>query len=429
MSIARMHNDGARAFGALRPLFRSVGGPVFSTILLLTAVFVLYLFDQRAEKIFSLPQTAAEASAEDLVAFFRTSDMLAEGRAAETYVADRFRDGLAAHHQGMLWLNPPHAFFLVAPLSGADYGAVKAAVIALTALSLFLIARMAGAPPLTIAALVLSPAAFASVLVMQSGALVALGLLAALRFAATRPIAAGFILAVLTVKPQYGLMAPVFLAASGHWRAFGSAAGFTALFAALSVAFWGAAPWAAFIDSAAGGAIRDHAGTLHRDWITIAETVGKLDGDKGARAAAQIATVAIAAAAVFFSARRQPKDLAIGLALLASAIASPSLWVYDWPIVCAGLLMLTRVNRLWPAHLQLLAGLVWIGPLYSLGLLTKESSLIAPVLLALALAAFWLWGERLRGRFEAPSSAPASSQRPFLFQAPRRRPRDLPRPI
>lgn len=394
MTIADVRNAAAHGLGAVQPLVRGAGGPVFTTILVLTAAFTLYLFALRAEKIFHFPRAAADASAEDLVAFFRTGDMLAEGRAAETYAADSFRDGLAAGHQGMLWLNPPQAFVLAAPLAGADYGAVKAAMIALTALALLTIARIAGAPPMIALTLVLSPAAFASALVMQSGALVALGLLAAMKLAATRPIAAGLILAALTMKPQYGLMAPVFLIASGHWRTIGSAAGSTALLAALSVAIWGAAPWAAFIESAAGGAIREHAGTLHRDWITIAESAGKLGAGKDARAVAQLATIAVAAPVVFFAARRWPRDVAIGFALMASAIASPSLWIYDWPIVCAGVLMLARGDRPWPAHLQLLAGLLWIGPLYSLGLLTKESSLIAPFLLALSLAAFWRWGER-----------------------------------
>ncbi len=404
-SVVAIAGDAAKAIGPRtlpRAWFAGAGGPAFAVVLVLASAFTVALLDLRASKIFTLPQSAAEASAEDLVAFFRAGAMAAEDRAAQAYDASAFREGLAPQHQGMLWLNPPHALLVVTPLGAAPYGMAKLALIALSALSLALIARMAKAPPWLSATLLISPAAFASLLVMQTGPLIAVGLLAALKLAGPRPIAAGLVLALLTMKPQYGLIAPVFLVALGHWRAIGAAAIFSALFVALSIALFGTAPWAAFFDSLTGGAISAHAGNLHRDMLSAASTLAKLGMSSSIGVAGQAATILLGGLAVFIAARRWPQDGAIGFALLVSAAASPSLWVYDWPLVAAGLLMLVRASAgaPWPAPLQLAAGFLWLGPLYSLGLGTIASSLIAPLLLALTLVLAWFWGGALRARPE-----------------------------
>lgn len=361
------------------------GGPVFALIILLSSFFSLALFDLRAGKIFSLPPNAAEAGAEDLVAFFRTADMAAEGRAADAYDAGAFREGLSDRHDGMLWLNPPHALLLVAPLDGASYAAAKITILALTFLSLVLIALLARAPCWMAAALAVSPAAFASLLVMQTGALVALGLLSAFLLAKSRPLAAGLILALLTVKPQYGLIAPVFLAALGYWRALGGAALLTTSLIGLSVAAYGVSPWAAFIESIAGGAISVHGANLHRDMVSAGSSLMKLGAGDFSIVGQAVALFACAAVTCI-AARRFQREAAIGIALVASAAASPSLWVYDWPLVAAGLYMLLRSSAPWPPLMQAGAGLLWLGPLYSLGIGTMASSLIAPTFLALTLA-------------------------------------------
>ena len=371
------------------------GGVVFAVILILSSLFTATLFDLRARKIFSLPASPAEAGAEDLVAFYRASDMAAEGLAAGAYVAEDFREGLSERHRGMLWLNPPHALLAIAPLQGVSYGAAKLSLLALTAISLVLIARLAKAPWWMAAALVMSPAAFAALLVLQTGALVALGLLAALALAGPRPVATGLILALLTMKPQYGLMAPVFLAASGHWRAIGWGAAFTSTLVVLSVSLFGVAPWIAFFESAADGAISAHAGNLHRDMVSAGSTLLKL-GAGPISGAGQFAVIILCAALTAIAARSLPREAAIGVALLASAAASPSLWVYDWSLIAAGLMLLARATPPWPPSLQLAAGFLWIGPFYSLGLATMASSLIAPSLLALTLACFATW--RLRAQ-------------------------------
>lgn len=372
------------------------GGLLFAAALISSAIFSFMLFDLHADKIFVLPQSIGEAPAEDIAAFWRAGHMALEGAAPAAYDADAFRAGLPAPNDGLLWLYPPHFLLLTAPLAALPYPAFKAVWIAVSVLSLLACVRLTAPKPLFYAATLLSPAAFASFLAMQAGPMVAAGLAAALVNAERRPVVAGIILAFLTMKPQFGLLAPLFLVAIGAWRAFVVAAIASMALMALSAALFGGGVWIEFFKYFLGGGLGDHSLLIHRDMVTVNQTIGKLGGDVLLRDAAQIFAIFAGGIAVYAAARRWRRDMAIAFTLLASAFVSPSLWVYDWPLVAAGLLMATRAASPWPVAVQLGAAALWAAPLISLGFATMQSSLVAPAIFAATLAGFWLWGERLR---------------------------------
>lgn len=365
------------------------GGRTFLGFLIASTIFCFGLFVLRADKFLFLPNDIANASAEDLIAFWRASQMALAGEAAAAYDRLAFQAVLTPPNNTLLWWNPPHAFLLIWPLSLAPYGVAKLIWMAGSLAALAGIAKLSRASALGLAAILISPAAFASLLILQSGPFIALGLLAALLMADRRPLLCGLLLALLTVKPQYGLMAPVFLAAIGAWRAFGAAAAFTALLAFASALLFGLESWRAFFAAPFG----DHlTAVLHRDMVAIGHSLQKAGLSESLALAAQALTIVGCGAAVWIAARRAPREIAIGVALLAAALASPSVWVYDWPLVAAGLLMLARTTSPWPISLQIAAGLAWLGPLYSLGLTTMTSSLAAPVTLIATFAlASWLF--------------------------------------
>jgi hypothetical protein len=68
-------------------------------------------------------------------------------------------------------------------------------------------------------------------------------------FIERRPVLAGIFLGLLTYKPHLGLLFPLVLAASGHWRVFFVASIVGALMAALSWLAFGTVTWIAFFDS------------------------------------------------------------------------------------------------------------------------------------------------------------------------------------
>lgn len=388
---------------------RVAGGRLIAVVLVLSAVFVLALANAHAGKIFAFPDDIAAAGKEDLVAFWRASRMALAGAAADAYDPARFQEALPDSARELLFLNPPHFFLLIWPLAAFSYGSVKAfwMLASAGALAGIALALWRSWPPRAYLALALifSPAAYASTLVLQTGPFIALGLLAALLCARDRPILAGLLLALLTVKPQYLLLAPVFLAARGEWRAMIWAGVFTAALVALSAAAFGLESWGAFFASL-GDVHAEHTRALKRDMLTIHQTVGKLGGGDGLRAFVQILLTGLSALAVFAASRRWRRDAAAGLALLASAFVAPSLWVYDWPLVAAGLLVMARCCGPWPIAVQILAGLLWIAPLYSLGIATMQSAIAAPTLLAATLAAFYFWtsARERAGRLTDPAA-------------------------
>jgi hypothetical protein len=64
-----------------------------------------------------------------------------------------------------------------------------------------------------------------------------------------RPILAGILFGLLAYKPQFGLLIPFVLAASGRWRTFGAAAATVAALALVSTLAFGMDVWRAFLDS------------------------------------------------------------------------------------------------------------------------------------------------------------------------------------
>jgi Glycosyltransferase family 87 len=65
-----------------------------------------------------------------------------------------------------------------------------------------------------------------------------------------RPVAAGMLFGLLAYKPQFGMMIPLVLAATGRWRSFAAAAATVALLVLAATLAFGPSIWAAFFDSA-----------------------------------------------------------------------------------------------------------------------------------------------------------------------------------
>jgi alpha-1,2-mannosyltransferase len=93
------------------------------------------------------------------------------------------------------------------------------------------------------------PAVFINLGHGQNGFLTAALLGGALAVLDRRPIVAGLLLGLLAYKPQFGLMMPLVLAASGHWRSFAAAAATVALLALATTLAFGPDVWRAFLES------------------------------------------------------------------------------------------------------------------------------------------------------------------------------------
>jgi hypothetical protein len=83
----------------------------------------------------------------------------------------------------------------------------------------------------------------------QNGFLTAALIGGALALLDRRPIVAGILFGLLVYKPQFGLMIPIVLAASGRWRCFAAAAATVAVLTLATTLAFGFEIWLAFADS------------------------------------------------------------------------------------------------------------------------------------------------------------------------------------
>jgi len=83
----------------------------------------------------------------------------------------------------------------------------------------------------------------------QNGFLTAALVGAALVILDRRPLVAGILFGLLAYKPQFGLMIPLVLAASGRWRCFAAAAATVGFLGVASTLAFGPHIWNAFLDS------------------------------------------------------------------------------------------------------------------------------------------------------------------------------------
>ncbi|MGZ9719232.1 glycosyltransferase family 87 protein [Rhizobium miluonense] len=158
--------------------------------------------------------------------------MALKGNVAYLFDAEAYRRELrlllSPLMQNQEWSYPPSMLLIGVPLAGLP---IFIAYIIWTLGTLFLL--FVATKPLGLVwwarvLIVVSPATMVDVIFGQNGALTTALLLSGLLLAPSRPIIAGILFGLLTVKPQLGVLVPFCLLASGNYRAFLSA-GVTAL--------------------------------------------------------------------------------------------------------------------------------------------------------------------------------------------------------
>ncbi len=147
------------------------------------------------------------------------------------------------------WLYPPFFLLVAAALARLPYLGALALWQSAT-VPLYLAATRAILPRRETILLALAfPAVFVDLTHGQNGFFSAALLGAALLVLDKRPLVAGILIGMLAYKPQFGVLIPLVLAASGRWRAFGAAAATVAALAVASSAAFGIGVWRAFFDS------------------------------------------------------------------------------------------------------------------------------------------------------------------------------------
>lgn len=94
----------------------------------------------------------------------------------------------------------------------------------------------------------LSPAIWLSVLLGQNGAIIAALFIGGLHYSDKKPILAGILFGLLTMKPHLGILIPFILIISGNWRTFFSAAVTTIILILTTYLMFGIEVWRGFFE-------------------------------------------------------------------------------------------------------------------------------------------------------------------------------------
>lgn len=345
----------------------------------------------------------------DYVAFNVAAREAAAGHAAALYDPKAFEESLQrlgppVKKFGLTFQYPPSYLFLILPL--ALFGFVPGFIVwaGAGAAAFFASLRAAGVRGLFLFVILTAPSTFHAVITGQNGFLTAALLIAAGYHADRRPILAGLAAALLTVKPQFGVLLPVAYLAAGCWRAFLTAAAGAVLLAGASVLTFGLTSWAAFIsafhlasDNLAGGRF-----PLFK--MATAFAAARMAGLPVAAAYALQIAFAFAAALLVGLVWRRVKDADLRAAVLCAAafLATPYGYYYEFVILAFPLAVVARraLEEGWLQYEQWIVAALFIAPLWLPGE-TRHYGLSYAFLIVLAVLACVL--RRLRPKLETDS--------------------------
>jgi hypothetical protein len=146
------------------------------------------------------------------------------------------------------WSYPPHYMLLGAPFAFLNYYVALALFLAIS-IGLYWYFVIQEFPETAHQkAMWFTPLFFLFALCGQFSAIIAVIFVVIFKQIDKRPILTGCLIALLTIKPQIGLLIPLFLIMTGRWKVFISASMATIAFLGLSILIHGLEPWITYIE-------------------------------------------------------------------------------------------------------------------------------------------------------------------------------------
>ena len=160
---------------------------------------------------------------------------------------DAIRDLLGYSLNGQNWSYPPSVMLLAALFGQLGY-LTALAIWTVIGVALFVaVARRNVSDWRVLLPVLISPAALMCLISGQSAFVTGTLLISVFALMDRRPLAAGVLIGLLTIKPQLGMLFPIFLIASGRWRVFAAAAMTSIALVVLTTAIFGHQVWLDFI--------------------------------------------------------------------------------------------------------------------------------------------------------------------------------------
>lgn len=240
------------------------------------------------------------------------------------------------------WMYPPTFILLVLPLAYLPYLVAWAGWLGITALPYLLTLRRILPDRLGLPFALAAPPAFFNLMYGQTGFLTAGLIGSGLLLLRDRPLWAGVLIGLASVKPHFGLLIPFALLAGGHWRAFGAASASVLALIALSALMLGDDPWFAFIGTSLAHAEAFSIGAFALPAMVTPWSAARLAGMTVVQASALQALVGALMLAivtwVWWRGRRHPGSHGLQAAVLciATPLALPLAFLYDLALIVPG---------------------------------------------------------------------------------------------
>lgn len=237
------------------------------------------------------------------------------------------------------WMYPPTFILVIAPLAYLPYLLSWCIWLIATAVPYLAAIRQILPAPLAWPFALAAPPAFFNAMYGQTGFLTA-GLIGlGLALLDRRPLWAGLLIGLASVKPHFGVLVPLALIAGGHWRAFAAATLTVIGTIAASVFAFGDDPWFGFIGTSLFNLGGFAAGAYNFQAMTTILSSLRLAGFTQETAwLAQSASAALMAIVVTWTwrcgrARPDTRGLQAAILCLATPLALPMTYLYDLVLV------------------------------------------------------------------------------------------------
>ncbi len=307
------------------------------------------------------------------------------GDAAGVYDAARYWEALRVQFHADIpqhfWPYPPHALLICAPVAALPYLPAYLVWMGVSLVTFLLAAR--GMVPQW-RWLAFAPAAAVNLLLGQNGFLTAALFLWGMT--ARRAWWAGLALALLTMKPQLGLLIPVALLAEKNWRVIGWTVGLTAAVLLLTTLLFGSAVWPAWL-----AGLRVHEGLVATGsglflwFMASAFGAARVLGLSATTGLLWHLPLLLVASAAVWRAYRAGAPQRLAVLIAATLLATPHLYAYDLNLLSVALLLLPAATT---RGTVLLRSVLWGVPLLLIPC-NAAGLPVAPLLLALLLRLAW----------------------------------------
>jgi Glycosyltransferase family 87 len=315
------------------------------------------------------------------------------GRVAEIYDLPRYmlamRGLFSPDQQFMNFSYPPHALALLVPFGALPYGLALPVWLVLSGAALF--AAKPGTlrpwPWQTGLLLAVSPAVLFMLSIGQATALLAFVFVAGLRLIDKKPVLAGLLFGLLSVKPHLGLLLPFVLLQRRAWLTIAVACATVAALVAISLIVFGIEPWQAYIANTLPYQTRVIATPFGFVWSLMVSPYAwyaKLGAGFSTAMTLHVLTaipLAVLALMAYAKARKHDEPLAIAILATASIAIVPYSLNYDLviPVVAIAAWLATRTAPL-PRATALALGIFWVLPVIGQVLYLADIYVLWPAL-------------------------------------------------